>query len=92
MSEQDEIARLRALWCEEKSKSMTFHAEIERLRAEVARVTAERDEARRSACTFKARYMDSRIGFSPMTDDESKTEAKKIAARLGWGCFKEVQP
>jgi cell division protein FtsB len=30
----DEIARLRALWCEEKSKAMTFYAEVERLRAE----------------------------------------------------------
>jgi FtsZ-binding cell division protein ZapB len=30
----DEIERLRALWCEEKSKAMTFHAEVERLRAE----------------------------------------------------------
>jgi hypothetical protein len=34
MTDTDEIARLRALWCEEKSKSMTFHAEVERLRAE----------------------------------------------------------
>jgi hypothetical protein len=40
MSEQDEIARLRALWCEEKSKAMTFHAEVERLRAEVAALKA----------------------------------------------------
>lgn len=43
MSDTDEIARLRALWCEEKSKSMTFHAEVERLRADLARLTAERD-------------------------------------------------
>jgi hypothetical protein len=40
MNEQDEIARLRALWCEEKSKAMTFHAEVERLRAEVAALKA----------------------------------------------------
>jgi hypothetical protein len=52
MSDTDEIARLSALWCEEKSKSMTFYAEIERLRAdlaqrtaEVAKANAERDEA-----------------------------------------------
>lgn len=32
----NEIDRLRALWCEEKSKAMTFYAEVERLRAEVA--------------------------------------------------------
>ena len=36
MTAADEIARLHALWCEEKSKAMTFHAEVERLRAEVA--------------------------------------------------------
>jgi hypothetical protein len=41
MNEQDEIARLRTLWCEEKSKSMTFHAEVERLRAEVAALKDE---------------------------------------------------
>ena len=45
MTDTDEIARLRALWCEEKSKSMTFHAEVERLRAEVAALKAERDAA-----------------------------------------------
>jgi hypothetical protein len=39
----EQIARLRALWCEEKSKAMTFHAEVERLRAELAQRTAERD-------------------------------------------------
>jgi len=41
----EQIARLRALWCEEKSKAMTFHAEVERLRAEVAALKAKRDEA-----------------------------------------------
>jgi hypothetical protein len=41
MTDTDEIARLRALWCEEKSKAMTFHAEIERLRAEVDALKAE---------------------------------------------------
>ena len=40
MTDTDEIARLRALWCEEKSKSMTFYAEVERLRAEVAALKA----------------------------------------------------
>ena len=40
MSDTDEIARLRALWCEEKSKSMTFYAEVERLRAELAALKA----------------------------------------------------
>jgi hypothetical protein len=60
--------------------------------AEVAALKAERDEARRSACGFKARYMDSRIGFSPMTDDEVDAKARQIAARMGWDCFKEANP
>jgi len=78
MSEQDEIARLRALWCEEKSKSMTFHAEIERLRAEVAALKAERDEARRLYCHAQA-----------ATILDARPEA--MAARLGWHCFKEAK-
>jgi len=54
---------------------------------ELAQRTAERDEARRSACTLQARYMNTRIGFCPMTDDHANTEARKIAARMGWDCF-----
>jgi len=65
--------------------------EIDRLSADLAQRTAERDEARRSACGFKARYMDSRIGFSPMTDDEVDAKARQIAARMGWDCFEEVK-
>jgi len=67
-----------------------FARELER---ELAKAIAERDEARRSACTFKALYMDSRIGFSRMRDAEANTEARKIAARMRWDCFKEeVEP
>jgi hypothetical protein len=84
MNEQDEIARLRALWCEEKSKSMTFYALVERLRAENARLraenarlTAERDEARRDWCYTVA------IGYE-------RAEAR--ACLRGWDCFKEVRP
>jgi hypothetical protein len=40
MNEQDEIARMRALWCEETSKRLAFHAEVERLRAELAALKA----------------------------------------------------
>ena len=71
MTDTDEIARLRALWCEEKSKAMTFHAEVERLRSEVARLTAQRDEARREVC----------FGYGPMA------EALDAAKRRGWDCF-----
>jgi hypothetical protein len=61
---------------------------------EIAALKAERDEARRSACIFKARYMDTRIGFSPMTEDEANAEARRIAARMRWDCFdaKEGKP
>jgi hypothetical protein len=78
MSDTDEIARLRALWCEEKSKSMTFYAEVERLRAdlaqrtvEVAKANAERDEARREVC----------YGYG------SQERAMLAAERRGWDCF-----
>ncbi len=64
-------------------------AEVAKAEAELAALKAQRDEARRSACNFKALYMDSRIGFSPMTDDEANTEARKIAVERGWDCFKE---
>jgi uncharacterized coiled-coil DUF342 family protein len=49
--------------------------EIERLRAELAKVRAERDEARREVCEMLERD----AGFS----------AQRQAASRGWGCFKE---
>jgi hypothetical protein len=45
--------------------------EIERLRAEVAKANAERDEARREVC----------LAYGPMV------EALAAAKRRGWDCF-----
>jgi len=61
-----------------------FARELER---ELGRVTAERDEARRSACAFKARYLESIDGFPLPTDDEIGIKTRAIARRMGWDCF-----
>ena len=54
-------------------------ADIERLRDEVKRLTAERGEARRDLCDL---YVKGQPTSSNMTD-------KDYAAELGWDCFKE---
>jgi hypothetical protein len=77
MSDTDEIARLRALWCEEKSKSMTFYAEITCLRAELAKAEAERDRARML-------FLDNHP--SVISGD---MDAPRVAGILGWDCFKK---
>jgi len=58
--------------------------EIERLRADLAQRTAERDEARRISCASSAelRYID-------QPDDMTLDfHARRIAAERGWDCFK----
>jgi hypothetical protein len=52
--------------------------EIDRLRAELAQRTAERDEARRLYCHAQARIPDGR--------------PEQLAQTLGWDCFKEANP
>ena len=55
--------------------------------------TAERDEARRSACMVKARYLESIDGFPRPTDDEIGIKARAIARGMRWDCFeKEAKP
>jgi hypothetical protein len=49
---------------------------IARLQAELARLTAERDEARRMYCNV-------------MTDHCEEHEARQIAQEQGWDCWKE---
>jgi len=59
--------------------------EIDRLHADLARVTAERDEARRISCASSAelRYID-------QPDDMTLDfHARRIAAERGWDCFGE---
>ena len=54
---------------------------------------AERDEARRSACMVKARYLESIDGFPRPTDDEIGIKARAIARGMRWDCFeKEAKP
>jgi hypothetical protein len=68
-----------------------FAQELERelaaAKAEVAKANAERDEARRSACLAKARYLESIDGFPRPTDDEIGIKARAIARGMGWDCF-----
>jgi hypothetical protein len=74
-----------------KARLDTAWGDVASMQGIVDRLTAERDGARRSACIFKARYMDTRIGFSPMTEDEANAEARRIAARMRWDCFDEEE-
>jgi uncharacterized small protein (DUF1192 family) len=61
----------------ELAKARAALAEIDRLRAELAQRTAERDEARREVC----------FDYGPMA------EALAAAKRRGWDCFeKEAKP
>ena len=64
--------------------------EIARLRAELATRTAERDEARRQACYFQAKYID-RCACPPyMSIAKYVTQdAMRLAKDRGWDCFEE---
>jgi chorismate mutase len=69
--EHPDINELRALWCEEKSKSMTFHAEVERLRADLATRTAERDALAAEVAALKAQA-------DPQTDAQVQEQVASI--------------
>jgi uncharacterized protein (DUF58 family) len=93
MTDTDEIARLRALWCEEKSKSMTFYAEVERLRAEVAALTTANASLAgdavglRIACaSIKAERNEARREACELLARSMKGPME-IAADRGWDCF-----
>ncbi len=69
------------------SNADELQQEITRLRAEVAKANAERDEAQREICNGVARRnWPSSFHFDRMR--------RKYAAQRGWNCFeaKEVQP
>jgi hypothetical protein len=97
--EHPDINELRALWCEEKSKSMTFHAEVERLRAEVAALKAEV-----SRISLRWEIADHRVSLLWAERDEARRElcqavafgngdgARDEAAYRGWDCFEEAKP
>jgi predicted kinase len=67
-----------------------FARELER---DLARVTAERDDARRDACISEVRadILSHYNGHEP-DEDEILTKARDLAVDRGWDCFKEVQP
>jgi len=62
--------------------------ENQHLRAEVARLTAERDEARRISCASSAELRD----IDQPDDMTLDFRARRIAADRGWDCFKEAKP
>ena len=62
--------------------------ELDRLRAELAQRTAERDEARRDLCVSEA--IDRLHEANPnalISYGESRRIAREIAAEYGWDCF-----
>jgi hypothetical protein len=68
-----------------------FARELER---ELAKATAERDEARRDLCVSEAidRLHEANPN-APISYGESRRIAREIAAEYGWDCFeKEVKP
>jgi hypothetical protein len=84
MTDTDEIARLRALWCEEKSKAMTFHAEVERLRAEVAALKPQSNANNSAPIPLKEWVMEvfTHLCHSPHTPDEWKRHLDKKTIAL----------
>jgi hypothetical protein len=64
--------------------------EIDRLRAELAQRTAERDEARRALCVSQAvDYLCETNPHEPISYGETRRIASEFAAEHGWDCFKE---
>ena len=62
--------------------------EIDRLRADLAQRTVERDEARRMACEYEARYEEERCyPLDPPDEKNIQLDTKRIAAERGWDCF-----
>ncbi|NBZ97072.1 MAG: hypothetical protein EBR40_11755 [Proteobacteria bacterium] len=56
---------------------------IRKFNAEIERVTAERDEARRLYCSLEAEDSED------MEVIDLETKEREIADSLGWDCFKE---
>lgn len=93
----DIVDRLRRCGCcdshEGADEIERLRAELDRLgplmlraNAEVLRVRAERDEARRRLCAELFEVEGNPIGW------RGAVGAAGVAERLGWDCFKEVQP
>jgi hypothetical protein len=78
-------------WMEEVAAALrAMLAENDALKAELARLTADRDEARRWYCrsTAQREY----TIYLPSANEIDKT-ARSVAIRFGWDCFEgEVKP
>ena len=81
----DEIERLRRnLGCARNQRSTQFCAEAQR---EVARLTAERDDARRMYCKAVADHYE--YACNAELDGAGPYSQKDVAKDEGWDCFKE---
>jgi hypothetical protein len=76
--------------CEGSIRERIYSAadEIDRLRADLAQRTAERDEARRDLCVSEAidRLHEANPN-APISYGESRRIAREIAVERGWDCF-----
>lgn len=93
MSDENDIPqRLRDLRCGDYSRDLcdTAADEIDRLRAELAKANAERDEARQRCCVA---LMGTGVWRQPRMDlPGGAWTPQLIAKELGWDCFeKEVK-
>ena len=67
-----------------------FRETLTELRQRVETLTAERDEARRMACKYEARYVEERdYPLDPPDEENIQRDTRRIAAERGWDCFKE---
>jgi len=88
----DEIERLRRnTGCARDQRSTQFCAEALDAQREVARLTAERDEARRSCCEYAA-IVDGADTADGMESGRFYEIAMKYMKDRGWDCFKEDKP
>ncbi len=56
----------------------------------ILELTNERDEARRMACEYEARYVEERdYPLDPPGEGNIQRDMRRIAKHRGWGCFKE---
>ena len=66
--------------------------DIARLRSELATAKSDRDEARREACVFEARYQEVRnCPLDIPSEHWIQGDAKRIAVERGWDCFEEAK-
>lgn len=87
----DEIERLRRnTGCARDQRSTQFCAEALDAQREVARLTAERDEARRSCCEYAA-IVDGADNTEGMESGRFHEVAMRYMKERNWDCFKEVR-